>query len=63
MEKLINESKVRCVWERVFTVYVYTDVVCVRMSVCGGVHVCVCVYVCMYDYRIAVSIKTLAPFE
>ncbi len=25
--------------------------------------VCACVCVCVYDYHIAVSIKTLAPFE
>ncbi len=33
--------------------------VCVRMFVCSCVRVCAC----MYDYYIAVSFKTLAPFE
>ncbi len=34
-----------------------------RECVRARVFVSVCMYVCMYDYHIAVSIKTLAPFE
>ncbi len=37
--------------------------VCMRVRVYVYVCECVCVYVCMYDYHIAVSVKTLAPFE
>ncbi len=53
-------------------VHVHVHVhLCTCMGMCGCVQVCmyvyicmyVCMNVCMYDYYIAVSVKTLASFE
>ncbi len=59
---LVRESSL---WVRVYAWYEHVCA-CVRVHACthACLRACACgVFACMHDYHIAVSIKTLAPFE